>query len=114
MEHPEYTEPEQWPPQWSARSLFRRPRRYTPPAAGRPRPPRVRRRRRKLSPWTTVSLTEVAAHLTPRQAVVWLLNLEAMICLYESITGRALARAERAQVEQTIRAIIARRDGAAP
>jgi hypothetical protein len=46
--------------------------------------------------------------------VVWLLNLEAMIRLYESITGRALARAERAQVEQTIRAIIARRDGAAP
>jgi hypothetical protein len=47
------------------------------------------------------------ADLTPRQAVVWLLNLDTMVALYESTTGRALDEASRTQLIHALRLIIA-------
>jgi hypothetical protein len=44
--------------------------------------------------------------LTPRQAVVWLLNLDTMVALYESTTGRALDEPARTQLVQALRSII--------
>lgn len=83
---------------------FRRGRRHTPP--GEPSP-RVRcRARRRSNDWHTVQIGDVVADLTPRQAVVWLLNLDTMVALYESTTGRDLDDESKDQLNQTLREII--------
>lgn len=83
---------------------FRRGRRHTPPGE---LSPRVRcRQRRRSGDWHTVQIGDVVADLTPRQAVVWLLNLDTMMALYESTTGRELDDAARNQLVHALRAII--------
>src|SRR5439155_3735100 len=58
---------------------FRRGRRHTPP--GEPSPRFRCRQRRRSSDWHTVQIGDVVADLTPRQAVVWLMNLDTMVAL---------------------------------
>jgi hypothetical protein len=83
---------------------FRRGRRHTPP--GEPSPRLRVRTRRRSSDWHTVQIGDVVADLTPRQAVVWLLNLDTMVALYESTTGRALDEPSRIQLVHALRSII--------
>jgi|GEM_PF-5345971 len=84
---------------------FRRGRRHTPPGEQNPRV--HNRPRRRTCDWHTVQIGDVVADLTPRQAVVWLLNLDTMVALYESTTGRELDDAARNQLVHALRAIIA-------
>ncbi len=84
---------------------FRRGRRHTPPGDPCPRLLRCRQRRR-ASDWHTVQIGDVVADLTPRQAVVWLMNLDTMVALYESTTGRALDEPAKTQLVHALRAII--------
>jgi len=86
---------------------FRRGRRHTPP--GEPSPRLRVRTRRRSSDWHTVQIGDVVADLTPRQAVVWLLNLDTMVALYESTTGRALDEPSRTQLVHALRSIISER-----
>jgi hypothetical protein len=84
---------------------FRRGRRHTPPGE---LSPRVRsRQRRRSCDWHTVQIGDVVADLTPRQAVVWLLNLDTMVALYESTTGRTLDDPSRTQLVYALRSIVA-------
>lgn len=83
---------------------FRRGRRHTPP--GEPSP-RVRCRvRRRSNDWHSVQIGDVVADLTPRQAVVWLLNLDTMVALYESTTGRDLDDEAKDQLVEALRTIV--------
>ena len=86
---------------------FRRGRRHTAP--GEPSPRLRVRTRRRSSDWHTVQIGDVVADLTPRQAVVWLLNLDTMVALYESTTGRALDEPSRTQLVHALRSIISER-----
>jgi hypothetical protein len=83
---------------------FRRGRRHTAP--GEPSPRLRVRTHRRSSDWHTVQIGDVVADLTPRQAVVWLLNLDTMVALYESTTGRALDEPSRIQLVHALRSII--------
>lgn len=83
---------------------FRRGRRHTPP--GDPSPRLRCRQHRRASDWHTVQIGDVVADLTPRQAVVWLLNLDTMVALYESTTGRALDDPSKTQLVHALRSII--------
>ena len=86
---------------------FRRGRRHTAPGE---LSPRLRcRQRHRSNDWHTVQIGDVVADLTPRQAVVWLLNLETMVALYESTTGHALDEPSRTQLVHALRSIIAER-----
>jgi hypothetical protein len=83
---------------------FRRGRRHTPPGETSPR---LRcRHRRRCSDWHSVQIGDVVADLTPRQAVVWLLNLDTMVALYESTTGRPLDDTARTQLVHALRSIV--------
>ncbi|HLG50383.1 MAG TPA: hypothetical protein VKY56_01970 [Chloroflexota bacterium] len=83
---------------------FRRGRRHTPPGE---LPPRLRcRQRRHVWDRHPVQIGDVIADLTPRQAVVWLLNLDTMVALYESTTGRILDEPARAQLVHALRSLI--------
>ncbi len=83
---------------------FRRGRQHTPP--GDPSPRLRCRQRRRINDWHSVQIGDVVADLTPRQAVVWLLNLDTMVALYESTTGRELDEPAKAQLVQALRTII--------
>ncbi len=84
---------------------FRRGRRRTPPGE---LPPRLRcRQRHRSCDRHPVQIGDVVADLTPRQAVVWLLNLDTMVALYESTTGHALDDPSRTQLIHALRAIVA-------
>jgi len=83
---------------------FRRGRRHTPP--GEPSPRFRCRQRRRSSDWHTVQIGDVVADLTPRQAVVWLMNLDTMVALYESTTGRTLDDPARTQLVHALRSIV--------
>jgi len=85
--------------------IVRRSRHYTPPGE---HPPvyRFRSKRRKLQSWTSVQIGDVIAELTPRQAVVWLLNFDTMIALYESTTEQVLDSDQREAIIHALRTII--------
>lgn len=84
---------------------FRRGRRHTPPGE---RFPRARNRpHRAPDDWSSVPIGDVVAELTQRQAVVWLMNLDTMISLYESTTGQMLDSDARERLITTLRGIVA-------
>lgn len=88
------------------RRLVRRGRRFTPPGQGSPRSRLVRGRRPYLPNVTSVQIGDVLAELTPRQAVVWLMNLDTMISLYESTTEQHLDADAREQLVRALRRIV--------
>lgn len=96
-------------PDLAGEGIVRRSRRHTPPGE---RPPvyKFRSRRRKLETWTSVQIGDVIAELTPRQAVVWLLNFDTMVSLYESTTGQNLDEEERDKLVSALRTIIRERN----
>lgn len=82
----------------------RRGRRFTPPGQAFPRP--RHRRPRQLPSAAAVQIGDVVAELTPRQAVVWLTNLDNMISLYESTTEQKLDAPAREQLVTALRRIV--------
>ena len=99
QDHPEGELPEA-----DNRKIVRRGRRFTPP--GQPFE-RVRPdRQRGVFAGASVQIGDVVAELTPRQAVVWLLNLETMVSLYESTTEHHLSAGERDDLVAALRQII--------
>jgi hypothetical protein len=91
-------------PEAENRRIIRRGRRFTPP--GQPLQ-RVRPdRRRGVFAGASVQIGDVIAELTPRQAVVWLLNLETMVSLYESTTEHHLGATERDELVAALRVIV--------
>ncbi len=90
-------------PEAAHRAFIRRGRRYTPPGEWS----RVERDRRAHQPsGSAVQIGDVVAELTPRQAVVWLMNLDTMISLYESTTEHELDSAAREQLVRALRRIV--------
>jgi hypothetical protein len=55
---------------------------------------------------------EVTLSLTPRQAVVWLMNLDSISDLYEMTTGEILKPESRAQLRAVLRALAREGSGA--
>lgn len=55
---------------------------------------------------------ELAISLTPRQAVLWLMNLDAISNLYQAGTGEPLSRGSQERLRQLLR-VMAREDGIA-
>jgi hypothetical protein len=55
-----------------------------------------------------VQLGDVVAELTPRQAVVWLLNLDTMVSLYESTTEQKLTDEARERLMRELHRIVRR------
>ena len=55
---------------------------------------------------------EVTLTLTPRQAVVWLMNLDSISDLYEMTTGEFLRPESRAQLRAVLRALARENSGA--
>lgn len=55
---------------------------------------------------------EVTLSLTPRQAVVWLMNLDSISDLYEMTTGETLKPESRAQLRAVLRALARESSGA--
>ena len=88
----------------ASRKLVRRTRHFTPPGLAFPR--RQLFSRSHLRNLGRVELGDVVAELTPRQAVVWLLNLDTMISLYESATDRELDAAARERLSAALREIV--------
>ncbi len=95
------------------RRLIRRGRRFTPPGQSSPRSRLTRARRPLLSSATSVQIGDVLAELTPRQAVVWLMNLDTMISLYESTTEQHLDVEAREQLVKALKRIV-REQGSRP
>ena len=85
-----------------------RGRRFTPPGAQMPRARFRRPRRSQPALGSVVQLGDVVAELTPRQAVVWLLNLDTMVSLYESTTEQRLDPDSRERLVRELRHIIRR------
>lgn len=90
-------------PEAMGRGFVRRGRRFTPPGQPLPRP-RLDRPSRSLGS-VSVQIGDVIAELTPRQAVVWLMNLETMVSLYESTTEQQLDPAAREQLARALRRV---------
>ncbi len=88
-------------PEAMGRRFVRRGRRFTPPGEPSPRA-RFRRAPRPLD-GSAVQIGDVVAELTPRQAVVWLMNLDTMISLYESTTEQQLDQASREQLVKALK-----------
>ncbi len=91
-------------PNAAGNRLIRRARHFTPPGTSFPR-------RKLFSPAylrdiARVELGDLVAELTPRQAVVWLTNLDAMVGLYESSTERKLDADSREKLQEALRAIV--------
>ena len=84
----------------------RRGRHFTPPGLRVPHAWLRRPRRSQASSTVPVRIGEVVAELTPRQAVVWLMNLETMVSLYESTTEHKLDQSARGQLVQALRSIV--------
>ena len=64
----------------------------------------LRRHRRRFK--RTSALTpELILSMTPRQAVVWLLNLEAVGEILRDCSGEPLSAATRAQLEEVLRSL---------
>ena len=96
--------PEDKSPDQISRKLVRRRRRKTLP--GDPSPfNRWRRRRNSPAPFK-VRIGDTVAELTPRQAVVWLLNFDTMVSLYETTTERRLNQSERTRVKTALHDIL--------
>jgi hypothetical protein len=89
-----------------ARRLLRRTRRHTPPRVSLNSLRGIRRRGRASDVTGSLRVGNVEVHLTPRQAVMWLLNLDAMLGLYDTVTGESAEAIDRQQVEVSLRAII--------
>ena len=103
-----YHEPHEDNPPEAMGHRFRRGRRHTPAGVPAPRA-RLRNRFRPPCDWKSVQIGDVVADLTPRQAVVWLLNFETMVSLYESTTGQALDEEARGRLVQSLRSIVGER-----
>jgi hypothetical protein len=92
-------------PEAQNRKFVRRGRRFTPPGEPfqriRPRNPRL-----SIFAGASVQIGDVIAELTPRQAVVWLLNLDTMVSLYESTTEHHLSAQEREGLIAALRQIV--------
>jgi hypothetical protein len=105
MERREQNGPEEGDlPNAAGNRLIRRARHFTPPGSAFPR-------RKLFSPAylrdiSRVELGDLVAELTPRQAVVWLANLDAMVSLYESSTDRKLDAGARARLQEALRGIV--------
>jgi len=84
--------------------IVRRGRRFTPPGAPAPHT-RLNRPHRVLSS-ASVQIGDVLAELTPRQSVVWLMNLDTMISLYESTTEQKLDAPAREQLVKALHHIV--------
>lgn len=100
-------------PHTTDRGFVRRGRRYTPPQplnsynrAARLASLREARKQVREGPISSVRLGDVLAELTPRQAVVWLLNLETMLSLYESTTEHPLDDQAKNKLVNALRRII--------
>lgn len=96
-------------PEATGSGFVRRGRRFTPPGS---RQPRSSLRRPRRSPTrlagASVQLGDVVAELTPRQAVVWLLNLDTMVSLYESTTEQKLTDEARERLMRELHRIVRR------
>ena len=101
----EREKPDDQLPGITSRRTVRRGRRYTPPGM-RSRRTRADLLRRRSAVTIPVRIGEVAAELTPRQAVVWLINLETMISLYETTTEERLDNLTRNQLVRALRSIV--------
>jgi hypothetical protein len=99
--------PERYP-EASGTGFVRRGRRFTPPGLQAPRPHFRRPRRTEPRDGSAVQLGDVVAELTPRQAVVWLMNLETMVSLYESTTEQQLESDSRERLVRELRRIVRR------
>jgi len=107
--HPlDHGEPQEGYSEAAGPGFVRRGRRFTPPGAQPPRATFRRPRRSQPQVGSSVQLGDVVAELTPRQAVVWLLNLETMVSLYESTTEQRLSADSRERLVRELRSIIRR------
>jgi hypothetical protein len=86
------------------RKMVRRRRRKTMP--GDPSPFNRWRRKRNAPDLFKVRIGDAVAELTTRQAVVWLLNLDTMISLFEATTEQRLKEAERVQLKTSLHDIL--------
>lgn len=86
------------------REMVRRKRRKTMP--GEPSPFNRWRRKRKTPDLFRVKIGDAVAELTPRQAVVWLLNFDTTISLYEGTTEQLLDESERRQLKASLQEIL--------
>ena len=91
-------------PEIDSKNVVRRGRRFTPP--GQPFQRARPDRRRGIFAGASVQVGDVIAELTPRQAVVWLLNLETMLSLYETTTEHRLSTTERDELVVSLRQIV--------
>ncbi len=107
--HPrDHGEPHESSFETTGSGFVRRGRRFTPPGAQPPRAQYRRPRRSQPPEGLVVQLGDVVAELTPRQAVVWLLNLDTMVSLYESTTEQRLGEESRERLIAELRHIIRR------
>jgi hypothetical protein len=108
--HPrDHGEPHEGYPEATGSDFVHRGRRFTPPGTKLPRARFRRPRRSQTSLGSSVQLGDVVAELTPRQAVVWLMNLETMVSLYESTTEQRLSDDARERLTHELRTIVRRR-----
>ena len=82
-----------------SREMVRRRRRKTMP--GETSPFNRWRRRRNTPGHFKVRIGDVVAELTPRQAVVWLLNFDTMISLYEVTTEQHIDESRRTRLKSS-------------
>ena len=87
-----------------SREMIRRKRRKTMP--GEPSPFNRWRRRRNTPGHFKVRIGDVVAELTPRQAVVWLLNFDTMISLYEVTTEQHIDESGRTRLKSSLHQIL--------
>ncbi len=107
--HPrDHGEPYEPSPETTGPGFVRRGRRFTPPGAQSSRDRYRRPRRSQPALDSVVQLGDVVAELTPRQAVVWLLNLDTMVSLYESTTEQKLSEESLDRLVSELRRIIRR------
>lgn len=86
------------------RKMVRRKRRKTMP--GEPSPFNRWRRKRSTQDLFKVRIGDRVAELTPRQAVVWLLNFDTMVSLYEATTEQRLKESEHTQLKTSLHEIL--------
>ena len=86
------------------RKMVRRKRRKTMP--GQPSPFNRWRKKRSTPDIFKVRIGDAIAELTARQAVVWLLNFDTMISLYEATAEQRLRESERTQLKTSLHEIL--------
>ncbi len=88
----------------TGRKMIRRKRRKAMP--GEPSPFNRWRKKRNPPNLFKVKIGDAEADLTPRQAVVWLLNFDTTISLYEATTEQRLNESERMQIKSSLHEIL--------